>query len=638
MASNDNTTKMDLQCSACSDIYSEPYSVCCGHTVCLGCILKTEKDNKIKCPVCCLTCDLSDIQPDKKTKWYLDDYYNSTDSNTSGCSTRKVDLSNLSSVFSTPEKWCNLCHKKPSTCKCVTCDLLICSECKSSHINSFGNLDHNITSVERNVQDLRRALKKVIKTIAVEKQEMISRAKCVRKALEGFYFQEAEELLNLRKLQLLRTKELEDHHNRLESEMREHNRKAIRTLRTNEESIKGDIVMLSNKMEQFLEALKMNSTVILEETVGTVTRDIIPEMKKIKSRLEKKPKDISPAQVVTGKRWNPASSTVFLNEVNVAKGDSTDGARPGQIKPISSTNAQAEHIAKRPETYRSARPPRPNLGQNSGDPVNFSRLRGIFTPTKEASLVYTPQNVTAIGNKIYCAGCNPDGIYIYDKNVNLVKSIQSPKIRQPKAVAKVGGSDLIIACDDDFGLNQYSVLGIDKVASGSFSDVCSHVQEQCAKMYALEYKLYRILIFKCKGHAMVPIKKISLHYERFSQWDTLKVHSDGMYVSSFQNNQIYEYTDGGDLVKIGRSGSMAGQFIMPRLCEIDSMGSAVALDCDNKRIQVYRWNQRWIVLPLGTILRRPIGAAVDKSLEYIWVVDIGLKKLIAFIPEHHSRS
>ena len=61
-------------CPVCLEIYKDPQSLLCRHSLCITCVHKLTKEQKVKCPICRKKCDIKDIVADFNTAKYVEFY------------------------------------------------------------------------------------------------------------------------------------------------------------------------------------------------------------------------------------------------------------------------------------------------------------------------------------------------------------------------------------------------------------------------------------------------------------------------------------------------------------------------------------------------------------------------------------
>lgn len=63
-----------VTCQICFEVYTEPQSLSCRHTLCRRCVRKLKRGSKIQCPMCNTFSDTKDIKPDFNTVSLIDLY------------------------------------------------------------------------------------------------------------------------------------------------------------------------------------------------------------------------------------------------------------------------------------------------------------------------------------------------------------------------------------------------------------------------------------------------------------------------------------------------------------------------------------------------------------------------------------
>ena len=114
-----------VMCPVCLDIYKNPMSLKCRHSMCKQCIDQLVKRNgDVVCPQCRTVSRSNDIAKDFQLKSLVD---------------------TVKSEIPAPKYPCSICQTKAFGFYCQQCKILVCNQCKANHKNIPTCRDHSFS-------------------------------------------------------------------------------------------------------------------------------------------------------------------------------------------------------------------------------------------------------------------------------------------------------------------------------------------------------------------------------------------------------------------------------------------------------------------------------------------------------------
>lgn len=274
----------------------------------------------------------------------------------------------------------------------------------------------------------------------------------------------------------------------------------------------------------------------------------------------------------------------------------------------------------------------------------YVHLKSLATKNSYFSVI----RIKIINDNLYCA-CGRAGIKVYNKNCDLIKSINHKSIGCVVGMAEYGTGELILTCSEtrnigteaktstpitEFnhhhrrgGLHHMTLEGmyLGPVAEGHFTDVSTYNDI----VYGLTVR--EIQLFQIKTNKWVNVGKIDLNtdYEGYK----FGINNEGIYLSTLfltAYNQIYVYNHEAENTR---------EIVVkphpqwePIVCSVDRHSNLLVVDKRSKTVYVYfhdesLWQE---VLSVETCSEHEIltDAVVDETGDNIWVATY--EKLIKY--------
>jgi hypothetical protein len=170
-------------CPVCSQLYEEPRSLKCRHTLCLQCLERLSQDEQVICPICNITGNVNDAVQDFRTQSMIDAYKQNRNKanedknpavptpDADGCVGAEVSVK------------CVACETSDVTYLCSNCDYLLCGKCKEKHVTCDVA---QINEIESTAESEKQMLI-LIRDEMIEKSEWLdTREDNLKKSLEKY--------------------------------------------------------------------------------------------------------------------------------------------------------------------------------------------------------------------------------------------------------------------------------------------------------------------------------------------------------------------------------------------------------------------------------------------------------------------
>lgn len=139
-----------VTCQICFELYVEPQSLSCRHTLCKKCVRKLKSGSKIQCPMCQTFSDTKDIKPDYNIISLMDLYKQQ----------EKEILDQDDEEEVNNPKLCKACKDplKNVTSLCADCKQFMCKDCEAAHRGIPSLKKHVVKTMDEVASDIRITL------------------------------------------------------------------------------------------------------------------------------------------------------------------------------------------------------------------------------------------------------------------------------------------------------------------------------------------------------------------------------------------------------------------------------------------------------------------------------------------------
>ena len=547
-----------VTCPVCFQIYQNPFLLSCMHTVCSKCLAYNVNNNSklstssFMCPIC--KTKVKDATKDHSKQAVVDMYQKHTNLIIKRTQQGDEGASQSQSDETEGKLTCQACLTYTAVVKwkCTGCSKLMCSGCHNVHDTLPSCSDHFVMSLDEMIQEERMKLK-------ASKHGTLTRQKSLTEQIENVQnFQKdvakakADALGKLEEYRELILKDIDAMYKRLRGEIENAETKLLDPLKHKESA------MMKDKDE-------------LEGQLAFL--DGIIDIKNHKTFLR---------QVNNNEGFEPGNQMIDNDEVFASPVFDIEVSynRDIDLSRIVTVNIKTQAF----QTQSSGVADVEKFEEQKQTPDYSVLVQNMHNLEKAIPLRYSPRKLVLVDNELWCVG--PSAIYVHDKSGNIVRTITHEKLQQIKSLTVTNTGHVIVASWDGKGLLQIHKDGTfgAHLHDGSFSDVTSNKLE----VYALSYEDGKVLIFCFQDRNFCFQKSISVAYNNGNNWDSLYYSRDSLYVCSWGNHRIYQFSLDGKLLHQfgGYSHLGAIQFKNPRICDIDQRGNILIADVGNDRLQV----------------------------------------------------
>lgn len=552
-----NPLEQEVRCSVCYETLRDPHILTkCLHTFCHQCIQQIQRNGTISCPECR---EMSNVQEIKRdfNKQRLVDLHRAVRGPDDGVAEKGE------------REICGMCEEKKIVFSyCVECANNICIECHKTHLKAKPLKSHPLHTVN----DMLDHKNQVEETIAGLEQEV-----------ENIEAQQAQVSTNITSIQRSNFKHIAD--------VKEYTEDIVNSAKENEKRL---VKLITNANNAVLKTLSDSDTALNENK-----QEILNQI----GVLQESIKDLDIANL---QRDRDAHRNIKTKVEKIIK-SSTQNVKMNLNSPVLVKRKQNWSVTDGIEAIVVEDVKFTSTQQQQSRCV----LRGLYSQlwkktlrqSKAVELNYSRQKLICVNNLLWCVDLDGD-LYVYNKDCRLVKTVKHDRIDIKNATSLTATSDkgghIIVACDDNNGLHECLPNGNynSQIFTGSFSDVTTYK----GQLYALEYELCQLLVFKRSDGTWSKVKCTQMDHHNGSSDDRVCVNSKGIYISWWENNCISLYNIHGEyLSKIGGFGDNPGEFDCPILCDVDEYGNMLVADYDNRRLQVCDGTTgQWYVVSLVT--------------------------------------
>ena len=510
--------------------------------------------------------------------------------------------------ISTAHSLCELCDDREVAFWCNDCEQWMCPPCKRSHLKARGTKDHDVTTLELNVDQIKRDVRQQATQVQQRAATMTSLVYQLQQTLEKLNVKQAEFLQQSDDLRKKYVQQINDHFDDLNAEAINLFYKEASRVRNKKKDAEKSLKAVTSRLQTLEELLADNST-----RLAVQGKKILQELATFqKTQFTVEVTVTEPEVRLEETQTFDARDVVFLTTM---RGQTKSGGPALGVHKFS--KLWESRLDERDITSLKTVLGKTESGEPDPDVHKLSRLRERpFVVRKVAKLANRPQSVQCINDDIWT--CQYNGtIEIFDRDLKLLHTLTNQQYGTVCDVTELANRDVVLAGRG--GLFHLTVTGKTKTVIDKWNKYSSTVLVD-GKLFAYCYSPPRLIVYTMRNDRWETRGTISLAgVVADSAYVTLATENGKVFACSSYDDQVLVLSQSGEMLQThGEPGSdQAGELYWPYLCAVDSEESMLVADHYNDHLQVCDVSGQWSYLDLKPQVSYPSSAAVIDNKLYL---------------------
>lgn len=410
-------------CPVCFEVYINPQSLSCLHTLCKKCVQQIVSEvGEIECPQCREVTEFTSMKNDFTKQTLVDLYITQKQGlvHVKDTVIEKKELETLQqgAVQNIPALICETCKKvKDVEWKCEQCKNFMCVDCESAHSNFPATENHHVIAIEKITKDIKGKLRKTVDELSLVVKGFEEKVKMRGDTLDDLDTIKEEIVMAVNEKRDKLKECIDKQHDK---ELVEFDRKICEIINEGVENravIKNCIIDINGKIFQITDMIGNNDTKILVKESENMKNKIEAEIQKMTCEIEKMEDFILPQVKITDQNFLNETTGTFIkintNPQSPKVGSDADTNSLNQDPPPDEDQDLIKEISAEDFVLLRSLDGQANDRKKSGYLKYFDSEKVCLQKVSSRNLGYEPSRLNAVGETLWCTGA--DGVEIYDK-------------------------------------------------------------------------------------------------------------------------------------------------------------------------------------------------------------------------------